>query len=281
MLATTCPNSVRVTRPQLRRVASRRSWHARPARRRAGQKLASGFFRSAPRVRTWSRCSQLADSHQSNRLHGYESVSGCTVAANSGMNPLQRQVQAMIDSGVLPSLAADAGAGALGPKKVTVEGLRTVITNSLKQMDELFTKNRYGFYSIDAVNLLLGTAIQESGGLRWRVQVNGGPTRGLFQMEEATYTDIWNNFLQYRPQLADALRVIFTPAGGSLIFDRITIDDGYAAAMARLKYFRVPNTIPGTLDGQAHYWKQYYNTPQGKGTVQDYIENWNTYVSGP
>ena len=122
------------------------------------------------------------------------SNSGSRNAANSGMNPLQRQVQAMIDSGVLPSLAADAGAGALGPKKVTVEGLRTVITNSLKQMDEL-TKNRYGFYSIDAVNLLLGTAIQESGGLRWRVQVNGGPARGLFQMEEATYTDIWNNFL--------------------------------------------------------------------------------------
>jgi hypothetical protein len=55
---------------------------SRPASRFAKRKLVPGFLRSVPRARTWSRCSQVADLHQGNRLHRYESASGCVVAPN-------------------------------------------------------------------------------------------------------------------------------------------------------------------------------------------------------
>lgn len=54
----------------------------RLASRFAKRKLVPGFLRCAPRARAWSRCSQVADLHQGNRLHRYETAPGCVVAPN-------------------------------------------------------------------------------------------------------------------------------------------------------------------------------------------------------
>ena len=40
----------------------------------------------------------------------------------------------------------------------------------------------------------------------------------------------------------------------------------------RLKYKKVPEEIPMSLEGRAKYWKKYYNTVAGKGTVEHYIK---------
>jgi hypothetical protein len=161
-----------------------------------------------------------------------------------------------------------------------VEQLRETIEVALKAIDEL-TANAFRLYSVAAVELLVGTALKESGGLRWRRQLNQGPARGLFQMEGATYADIWRNYLAFRPALAEAIRSAFTPAGGELTFDQITDDDAYAAVMARLHYLRVPAPLPpaGDVQAQAMYWKQHYNTKLGKGTVASYVETWTKYTA--
>ena len=156
-----------------------------------------------------------------------------------------------------------------------VERLRRTIHDALQAVDEL-TAAKYRLHSAAAVQLLVGTALKESGGLRWRTQLNGGPARGLFQMEPATYRDIWENYLSYREPLAAAIRQAFTPAGGELGFELITDDDAFAAVMARLKYHRVPAPLPPADDlaAQAEYWKTHYNTRLGKGTVAGYIAAW-------
>jgi len=41
----------------------------------------------------------------------------------------------------------------------------------------------------------------------------------------------------------------------------------------RLKYKLVPEEIPTTLEGRAEYWKKYYNTSAGKGTVEHYVKS--------
>jgi hypothetical protein len=41
----------------------------------------------------------------------------------------------------------------------------------------------------------------------------------------------------------------------------------------RLKYLKVSESIPTDLKGRARYWKQYYNTEAGKGTIEHYIES--------
>ena len=45
--------------------------------------------------------------------------------------------------------------------------------------------------------------------------------------------------------------------------------------MARLKYWRVSQPLPETLDGMARYWKTYYNTPKGAGTEDKFRTAWN------
>ncbi len=41
----------------------------------------------------------------------------------------------------------------------------------------------------------------------------------------------------------------------------------------RLSYKRIPAAIPGDLLGRAKYWKEYYNTQAGKGTIKHYLHS--------
>ena len=52
--------------------------------------------------------------------------------------------------------------------------------------------------------------------------------------------------------------------------------DPLACLFARLHYLRVPDPLPVEPLSQARYWEQHYNTAWGKGTVQQYMRNWNT-----
>lgn len=49
----------------------------------------------------------------------------------------------------------------------------------------------------------------------------------------------------------------------------------YSAIAARLYLSRVPQPIPSTLNDQAEYWKEHYNTSKGKGTKQGFIDKVN------
>jgi hypothetical protein len=153
------------------------------------------------------------------------------------------------------------------------------IRGALQGIDDL-TKGRTRLFSEGAIRLLLGTAAHESGGLKWRVQRGGGPARGIFQMEKA-YDDLWNNYLAKRAELANAIALAFTPAGGALSFDQITHDDAYAAVMARLRY-AAGNSAPlpdaDDLTAQAEYWRKYYNRG-GAADVEGYRRNYRAYVA--
>jgi hypothetical protein len=132
-----------------------------------------------------------------------------------------------------------------------------------------------GLYSDAACELLLGTALTESD-LVYRRQHNGGPARGLFQMEMATHDDIFKNYLKYRSTLRNA--VINLKSDPKADGEAELIDnDSYAAAMARVLYKRAPKALPkaGDVEAMAAYWKQYYNTPLGAGTVDKYVAKWN------
>lgn len=131
-----------------------------------------------------------------------------------------------------------------------------------------------------ATELLLGTALQESG-LVHRVQLGGGPARGLFQMEPNTHDDIWQNFLKFRPPLAQKVGAFL--GGSSPNSQLLTDNDQYAAAMTRVHYYRMGQIvgrtpIPGSGDipGMAAYWKAFYNTGQGAGAPAQFVANWES-----
>ena len=131
-----------------------------------------------------------------------------------------------------------------------------------------------GMDSPAARALLLGTAAQESHLGRYLRQVGGGPAMGVFQMEPATYHDIWRNFIDNHPDIKQRLaaRWPMEPAPEEMMTDLLL-----AAVMCRLHYRRVNAPLPQADDlaGLARYWKLHYNTPLGGGSTEEFVRNWN------
>lgn len=129
-----------------------------------------------------------------------------------------------------------------------------------------------------AAQLLLGTAIKESGNFKYRKQI-GGPALSFFQIEPESHQDIWDSYLKFRPQLKARIESIMTKPDADKLHE-LENNESYAAVMARIKYQRCPEKIPDTNDiaEMARYWKKYYNTPLGKGTVKGYLDMWNKSV---
>lgn len=126
-----------------------------------------------------------------------------------------------------------------------------------------------GLYSKPAEDLVFGTACVESNCGEYLRQING-PALGFFQMEPATHDDIYKNFLKYKPDLK--ARVMKLSAPGLSAAENLKSNLMYAAAMCRIHYLRVSQPIPEDLQGQAEYWKKYYNTAKGKGSVEKYLD---------
>lgn len=142
--------------------------------------------------------------------------------------------------------------------------------------------NSIALYSPAAEQLVLGTAIQESR-LLYVEQIGGGPALGYFQMEPATHDDIWNNFLKYRPILAGKVSSLLSSDEIKDKCAALRTNNVYAAAMCRVDYFRQKPPLPSANDikAMAQYWKTYYNTGGGGGTVDEFMLNWNRFTAPP
>ena len=133
-----------------------------------------------------------------------------------------------------------------------------------------------GLWSPAAENLLVGTAIVESG-LRYVRQLGGGPALGFFQMEPATHDDIWVRYLSHREDLAEKASHY---TGASVIdAQRLVWNTGYACAMARVHYWRRPEPLPheDDIDGLAAYWKQHFNTRAGAGKAVKFASQYRKH----
>jgi len=134
------------------------------------------------------------------------------------------------------------------------------------------TLQNLGMWSESAELLLLGTALKESGGLHYLKQLGGGPALGVYQIEPATHADVWENYLQWRPPLHVKVMSYLAPEPERE--KQLITNLAYATVMARIIYFRIPKKLPKPNDytGLGKYWKKYYNTPLGKGTVVDFVD---------
>lgn len=143
-----------------------------------------------------------------------------------------------------------------------------------------------------AVNLLLGTAIQESG-LRHMRQIGGGPALGFYQIEPATYDDLMKTYLFRsawpRPALLASerwrrrrnyLEVVKQFEAPTPLMHQLEDNIAYQTAIARFIYWRVSEPLPEADDLKelASYWKRHYNTRLGRGTEAAFILNYREYV---
>ena len=141
---------------------------------------------------------------------------------------------------------------------------------SIKKIIKLALQH-LGLDSEDARSLIYNTGKAESD-YKTLQQYGGGPALGFFQMEPATCRDIWDNYVMYRPKYRDKLYALGFDEG-TLEFCLLS-NVGLQAALCRLHYRRVPSPLPkaGDLEAQAKYWKEFYNTRLGKGTIEHFME---------
>ena len=118
--------------------------------------------------------------------------------------------------------------------------------------------------------LLIMTVAVESDGGSHLYQYGLGPASGIFQMERATEEDIWSNYIAYRPSLSAHLDGVQRHLPGNIVYQII---------MARILYMRCKAPIPAHTDikGLARYYKDIWNTPAGKSTVEIAIEKYKKY----
>ena len=145
--------------------------------------------------------------------------------------------------------------------------VKNLIERVLKKMD---------LHSPEASDLVYKTGKVESG-YKYIRQIKG-PARGLFQCESWVAVDICKNYLAYRKSLmrkvADATKVKLSYFVEPNEEDwSYILETNIAAqiAMCRLHYRRIPKPLPSSLEGQAKYWKKYYNSMAGRGTVEDFL----------
>ena len=145
--------------------------------------------------------------------------------------------------------------------------VKDLIERILKSMD---------LYSSEALDLVYKTGKVESG-YKYLRQIKG-PARGLFQCEAWVAVDICKNYLEYRKDLmrkvaeSTMVKLSYFVDPKEEDWDFI-LETNVAAqiAMCRLHYRRIPKPLPSSAEGQAEYWKKYYNSIAGRGTVEDFL----------
>lgn len=133
-----------------------------------------------------------------------------------------------------------------------------------------------GLWSPSSENLLLGTSLVESG-LQLVKQLGNGPALSFFQIEPKTYSDVIRYLKRAdRKDLSDRIKsacfLDIYPEASSLAWNM-----RLAVLIARIRYKWVPEPLPepDNILGMAEYWKRYYNTEKGAGTIDKYLTAWN------
>lgn len=76
-----------------------------------------------------------------------------------------------------------------------------------------------------------------------------------------------------RPRDVDAVKASFGVDVGLVRHDDLDFSPLLSMVWCRLFYKLIPDVFPSTVEGRAAYWKRFYNTVSGSGSVDDYIEN--------
>lgn len=155
---------------------------------------------------------------------------------------------------------------------------------NLIQIKDLITRviSAQELYSEAALNLLLGTCAVESCMGTYLYQVPSRIAKGIFQIEVDTEHDIWDNYLFHGR--ANKRKAIYRISGVRSCNNNGAMEwnIAYGICMARLHYRRVAEPFPDAddIEGLGRYWKKYWNTIKGKGTVERFVEAFGRYVIG-
>ena len=181
------------------------------------------------------------------------------------------------------------------PQLISVEELQALTTDCAAHV---YIRKPSAKYAGTVSELLTGTALHESGGLRWNRQrrykyTSKGGAWGLWQVERISIEESVRR-LRTRPALASrCTEWLFqdvrgancpewfqtVPGGVDALCQMMALSPRLCCLFARLHYLWKPGRIPENVEAQAAYWKEHFNTVEGSGTVEEYLEN-QVYAPG-
>jgi hypothetical protein len=140
--------------------------------------------------------------------------------------------------------------------------------------------------------LIIATAAHESVGFTRVFQMGSGPALSFWQIEPVTARDLWNRYVirRFSSSLAIKLQSLVFPDRNSavilspidIMLRQLAINHPLACAVARLKYFDSSFTFQDEFyrpEALARIWKKHYNSFEGKGTEEEFLENYHEYVT--
>lgn len=131
---------------------------------------------------------------------------------------------------------------------------------------------RKGMYSRQAVELICMICAHESLGGVVRVQMGGGPARGVLQIEQPTHDSVWDN--------SDTIAQTSRALGIKRDWSRVEDGDRYSIFIARHLIAMDPNPLPWHAWELAQYAKRVWNTEEGKATPEKYYNDWCSWRNG-
>lgn len=157
----------------------------------------------------------------------------------------------------------------------------SIDVNQLKNFVVMPALTALGMNSPAAVNLILGTAAQETNMGSFIVQQGIGDKGGLgiYQMEQRTYNDIWDNFINNNIAIKAKIKLYLGYEGRPLA-TRMISDFALSTIMCRLFYYIISKPLPDANNIQelGKFYKTYFNTDMGKATVEQFVENYHRFV---
>tara|TARA_Y100001963_G_C6681504_1_gene400069 strand:- start:30 stop:518 length:489 start_codon:yes stop_codon:yes gene_type:complete len=152
---------------------------------------------------------------------------------------------------------------------------------NINQMRSLIERTCRGlgrkYASKAAVDLVLVTGMVESR-YEYLRQMNDGPAFSMHQIEKSTAVDTLVHYLKHRPKLmARCAEVTMVDLKHWQNYDEelwskiLEVNIAAGIVHCRLKYWRVPKRLPSSIEGQANYYKKYYNSDLGKADPEDFI----------
>jgi hypothetical protein len=140
------------------------------------------------------------------------------------------------------------------------------------------TLNYLGLRDPDAEDLLVGVACAETNCGDYLSQLMDGPALGIYQCEPASLYETMQYLLTRRTTLYQKVMSLSIPELS--IEDNVRGNLFFATAIARCFFLRFPEPIPQTAEGKAAYWKKYYNTNLGAGTIDGFLRKWKEKEEG-
>ena len=91
---------------------------------------------------------------------------------------------------------------------------------------------------------------------------------GLCQFDPMPFEDVKKRSLKYRDKILEEMKIDIK----LVEYEWLAYNPLLSFLFCRLKYKLIPEPIPETIEGRARYWKKYYNSVLGKGTIYHYLQ---------